>query len=477
MAFSDSEVYTNNTCSKTCLKSYETLKNQYDDLSVEFNKSEFNLITYKRGLAYVEEQLVFYKKNEVIFCQQITVLNRDLSYRDSEIKGHKSKVDKHKKEKESTQLKLNNFDQASRSLDKLIESQITDKSRKGVGFESYNVVPPLPTGLFLPLKIDLSYSGLEEFQQLEFESYRPKSCNIESKNASENIPNELKESTDVKESSDISLLKKVGGHPQQVQENQGYVDNGCSRHMTGNMSYLSDFKEFNEGYDSAKVKIVNEDVQMRALVYGKKIIVTEASIRRDLQLQDAEEKVGEGSEVPTDTKHTPIVTQPSFSQPQKKQKSRRIQRKETKGRMNEEESFGVNDLDGNEVIMDATAGEEVEHSTKVAEIEVSIVDPVTTAGEVVTTAEDVEVTTAATTPQISKDELTLAHTLIEIKATKPKARWAKDKGIVIMVEPEKPLKKKDQIAFDEKVARKLKAQMKAEMEEKERIQGRKMNPT
>ncbi|GJR35458.1 hypothetical protein Tco_1211142 [Tanacetum coccineum] len=31
----------------------------------EFNKSEFNLATYKRGLASVEEQLVFYKKNEL----------------------------------------------------------------------------------------------------------------------------------------------------------------------------------------------------------------------------------------------------------------------------------------------------------------------------------------------------------------------------------------------------------------------------
>ncbi|GKF32991.1 hypothetical protein Tco_0106191 [Tanacetum coccineum] len=29
------------------------------------------------------------------------------------------------------------------------------------------------------------------------------------------------------------------GHPQK--EYQGYVDSGCSRHMTGNMSYLSDF--------------------------------------------------------------------------------------------------------------------------------------------------------------------------------------------------------------------------------------------
>ncbi|GKB40598.1 hypothetical protein Tco_0885540 [Tanacetum coccineum] len=36
------------------------------------------------------------------------------------------------------------------------------------------------------------------------------------------------------------------GHLQK--EDQGYVNSGCSRHMTGNMSYLSDFKEFDEGY-------------------------------------------------------------------------------------------------------------------------------------------------------------------------------------------------------------------------------------
>ncbi|GKB93915.1 hypothetical protein Tco_0980052, partial [Tanacetum coccineum] len=48
------------------------------------------------------------------------------------------------------------------------------------------------------------------------------------------------------------------------------------------------------------------------------------------------------------------------------------------------------------------------------------------------------------------DELTLAQTLIEIKAAKPKARGAKDKGKAKMVKPKKPLKKKDQIMFDKK---------------------------
>nr|GEZ29757.1 hypothetical protein [Tanacetum cinerariifolium] len=41
-----------------------------------------------------------------------------------------------------------------------------------------------------------SYQPQEEFKQPEFESYGPKSCEIESKNASKDIPNELKEYLD-----------------------------------------------------------------------------------------------------------------------------------------------------------------------------------------------------------------------------------------------------------------------------------------
>ncbi|GKE84052.1 ribonuclease H-like domain-containing protein [Tanacetum coccineum] len=80
MALSDLEVHNNKSCSKSCLKNYETLKSQYDNLRIELNKSEFDLATYKRGLASVEEQLVFYKKNEVMLCDQIAVLKRDASF-------------------------------------------------------------------------------------------------------------------------------------------------------------------------------------------------------------------------------------------------------------------------------------------------------------------------------------------------------------------------------------------------------------
>ncbi|GJS70824.1 hypothetical protein Tco_0703665, partial [Tanacetum coccineum] len=145
------------------------------------------------------------QKNEVIFCEQLAVLKRDISYKDSELSMLKSELEKLKQEKESNQLKIENFDNASKSLDKLIGIQITDKSRKGVGFVSYNVVPPPHTGLFSPPNLDLSYSGLEEFQQPEFEGYGPKP----SKSVSKDTSNEVRESPDASLVSDDKLEKTV----------------------------------------------------------------------------------------------------------------------------------------------------------------------------------------------------------------------------------------------------------------------------
>nr|GFA43947.1 ribonuclease H-like domain-containing protein [Tanacetum cinerariifolium] len=38
------------------------------------------------------------------------------------------------------------------------------------------------------------------------------------------------------------------GNPQHALKDKGVIDGGCSRHMTGNMSYLSDFEEINGRY-------------------------------------------------------------------------------------------------------------------------------------------------------------------------------------------------------------------------------------
>nr|GEV99699.1 putative ribonuclease H-like domain-containing protein [Tanacetum cinerariifolium] len=46
----------------------------------------------------------------------------------------------------------------------------------------------------------------------------------------------------------LSLLFDVQGNPQQALKDKGVIDSGCSRHVTGNISYLSEFEEINGGY-------------------------------------------------------------------------------------------------------------------------------------------------------------------------------------------------------------------------------------
>ncbi|GJX19801.1 hypothetical protein Tco_0222478 [Tanacetum coccineum] len=96
---------------------------------------------------------------------------------------------------------------------------------------------------------------------------------------------------------------------------------------------------------------------------------------------------------------------------------------ETQERYDEEMLFDV---------QDDLQGEEVVAEQEVAEKEVSAADPVTTAGEVVTTA-------SATT---TVDELTLAQTLIEIKAAKPKAVTTSDTTITTVVSSTRPKAKR-----------------------------------
>nr|GEW96926.1 retrovirus-related Pol polyprotein from transposon TNT 1-94 [Tanacetum cinerariifolium] len=46
----------------------------------------------------------------------------------------------------------------------------------------------------------------------------------------------------------VTTVKASKGNPQHALKDKGVIDSGCSRHMTGNMSYISDFEEINGGY-------------------------------------------------------------------------------------------------------------------------------------------------------------------------------------------------------------------------------------
>ncbi|GJY65353.1 putative ribonuclease H-like domain-containing protein [Tanacetum coccineum] len=192
MAFSDSEVYTHKTCSKTCVK-----KKQYDDLLVKLNDSEFKTATYKRGLATLEEQIVTYKKNEVLFSEEVVVLKREVGCKLYEIGVLRSELEKVKQEKDGIEFKITKFDKSAKDLDEMLESRRSDKNKQGLGFNV--VAPPHPLTYNRPTKLDLSYSGLDEFKEPEINGLGPREfgleptivCNKESDNSEENTDDSL----------------------------------------------------------------------------------------------------------------------------------------------------------------------------------------------------------------------------------------------------------------------------------------------
>ncbi|GJW72746.1 hypothetical protein Tco_0132116 [Tanacetum coccineum] len=173
---SDTEV---STCSKACLKSYETLKEHYDNLTKDFNKSQLNVGAYKAGLESVEARLDVYKKNEAVFEEDIKILKLDIMLRDNALTELRKKFEKAEKERDYLKLTLEKFENSSKNLSKLLDNQVSDKFKTGVGYDSqvfnskvndkyksgegYHAVPPPYTGIFMPPKPDLVLDDKDEY--------------------------------------------------------------------------------------------------------------------------------------------------------------------------------------------------------------------------------------------------------------------------------------------------------------------------
>nr|GEY56922.1 hypothetical protein [Tanacetum cinerariifolium] len=155
---------------------------------------------------------------------------------------------------------------------------------------------------------------------------------------------------------------------------------------------------------------------------------------------------------------------------------------ETQGRRNDDEMFLINDLAREEVVVDTTTSKLEEQIIE----DVSTVEPVTTADEVVTT--NVKDSDAPTTDQAMSTTIPTTVTIVTTTVPTPRTKGIifheqkqsqiptvsslKDKGKAKMIEPEVPIKKKDQMRIDEECARRLEAMMDADRLLAERLQAR-----
>ncbi|GKE18417.1 hypothetical protein Tco_1425994, partial [Tanacetum coccineum] len=311
---SNSKVSTDSNCSSSFLENVKILKEQNEQLLKDLRTSKLNAIAYKTGLESVEARLLVYKKNESVYEEDIKVLKREIHLREVAITELRRKLELAQKQKDKIQLTVENFKNSSKNLSKLIDCQIVDKCKIGLG---YNVVPPPYTGNFMPPKPDLSFFGLEEFtsepifikhvvenSEAKASEAKPKAVRKNngapiikdwvSDNEEDDVPQAKIEKKTFKPSfSKIepkevvnaarpkAVVNVVKGHNVNAVKDSAYwvwkpktkvLDHvskhnnasitlkkfdyadaqgrskGCSRHMTWNMSYLTDYEEIDGGY-------------------------------------------------------------------------------------------------------------------------------------------------------------------------------------------------------------------------------------
>ncbi|GJU14468.1 hypothetical protein Tco_1142434 [Tanacetum coccineum] len=149
--------------------------------------------------------IVVHEKNEVIFEENIEFLKYDVQVKHISFKDLKNQLEETLKEKDDLKLKIEKFEESSKNLSKLINSQINAKDKTVLGYDSqinesewnnihknesevihsvfksresdvddnlvndrfktgkgFHAVPPPYTGNYMPPRLDLSFVLLDE---------------------------------------------------------------------------------------------------------------------------------------------------------------------------------------------------------------------------------------------------------------------------------------------------------------------------
>nr|GEW76559.1 ribonuclease H-like domain-containing protein [Tanacetum cinerariifolium] len=184
-----------------------------------------NSLCFKDLLAQVESRLVEHKEREIKYCEKIKGLELDVNFNTNKFVCIAKELETLKKEKEGVDGRLAGFLTALKDLDNLIESQRSNKNKEGLGYSA-----KISTGGIKFTTADMGKKG------------------------------------------------KAGSSQNNI-DDKGYWDSNCSRHMTGNISYLSDYEPFDGGYVSFG--------QGGCKITGKGTITTECIVLgRDFKLLD-----------------------------------------------------------------------------------------------------------------------------------------------------------------------------------------------
>ncbi|GJW30199.1 hypothetical protein Tco_0047074 [Tanacetum coccineum] len=280
---SNSEVSTDSNCSSSCLENVKNLKKQNEQLLKDLRTSKLNVIAYKTGLESVEARLLVYKKNKSVYEEDIKILKCEIHLREVPIIELRRKLELAQKQKDEIQQTVKKFENSSKSLSKLIDCQIVNKC-KTVENSKVRIVIAKPKAVRKnngALIIEDWVSDNEEDDvpqaKIKKKTFRTSFAKIEPK-AVVNAASPKAVVNAVKENN----VNAVKASACWIQVSEGL---GPQKKLI----FLTNVQGTPQmDLQDKESKTVNEEVQLQALVDGKKVIITESTVRRDLYLEDAE---------------------------------------------------------------------------------------------------------------------------------------------------------------------------------------------
>ncbi|GJT79286.1 reverse transcriptase domain-containing protein [Tanacetum coccineum] len=190
--------------SKQCLESFKTLQKNFDSEREKHNRAKLEIQGYELALESLESRILGHEKNEMAWGEKYEFQNYDLKCREIKINNLKTELEKVVKERDELKVKIEKWEESSKSLNKLLNSQMNANDKNGLGYgtqmdemsnkfetdseismsifevrssdeeitsandrfskaDGYHAVPPPITGNFLTPRADISFAGLDEF--------------------------------------------------------------------------------------------------------------------------------------------------------------------------------------------------------------------------------------------------------------------------------------------------------------------------
>ncbi|GJR41380.1 hypothetical protein Tco_1217064 [Tanacetum coccineum] len=198
---SDSEV---RKCSKQYIKSFKCLQKNYDTEREKHNKAKLKIRGYEIALESLESRILRHEKNELAWEEKYEFQNYKLKCREIKVNNLTLELEKVVKERDELKEKIAKWEDSSKNLDEILNSQMSARDKTGLGYstqlnelssnhetdnensfsvfdgrtsdevftptndtsskaDGYKAVPFPITGNFLTPRADISFTGLDEY--------------------------------------------------------------------------------------------------------------------------------------------------------------------------------------------------------------------------------------------------------------------------------------------------------------------------